>query len=124
MILEDRSHVVYTTSDGEECLKTFKQTHFEYGALSYENKQQGNNLCVKIFDLVILDINMPKRNGIEVAKEICVIRPNQRILFLSSNINKLANSDLYVKKNIETMEKPATTNEIIAKVEKNALSPN
>lgn len=117
MILEPRAHAVYTTSDGEECLKTFKQTHFEYSTLSYGNKQQYNNLGVKAFDLVILDIELPKRNGIDVAKEICVIRPNQRILFLSSNIDKLANSILYMKNNIEAMGKPSTNDEIVAKVE-------
>jgi CheY-like chemotaxis protein len=36
------------------------------------------------FDAVILDYKMPDRNGLEVAKEILTINPNQRIILASA----------------------------------------
>jgi diguanylate cyclase (GGDEF)-like protein len=36
-------------------------------------------------DIVISDINMPRRNGIEMAKEIIAINPNQRIIFTTAH---------------------------------------
>jgi DNA-binding NarL/FixJ family response regulator len=35
-------------------------------------------------DLVLLDIQLPKMNGIDAAREICKVSPNTKILFLSS----------------------------------------
>jgi len=37
-----------------------------------------------VFDMVILDYRMPGTNGLEVAKEIIKINPNQRIIIASS----------------------------------------
>jgi DNA-binding NarL/FixJ family response regulator len=36
-------------------------------------------------DLILLDISLPKLNGIEVARQICKIAPSSRILFFSEN---------------------------------------
>lgn len=36
-------------------------------------------------DLVLLDIGLPKLNGIEAARRICVVAPGSTILFVSEN---------------------------------------
>ena len=115
-VLEARAHEVAVTFD-EECLKLFNTAYSEYQDLSFENNQQCTHFDVKAFDLVILDIELPKRNEIGIAQEIYKIRPNQRILLLSTNIKKLTNSDLFVKNNIETMENPVAGYEIVGKVD-------
>ena len=39
-------------------------------------------------DIVVLDIGLPDRNGIEVAKQILELSPQTKILFLSQNNSK------------------------------------
>ena len=40
----------------------------------------------RLFDVVLLDCNMPCINGIEVAKEILAVNPHQRIIFASAYV--------------------------------------
>ncbi len=37
-------------------------------------------------DLILLDIGLPRLNGIEAARQICQIVPRSKILFLSENL--------------------------------------
>jgi DNA-binding NarL/FixJ family response regulator len=37
-------------------------------------------------DLILLDIGLPKLNGIEAARQICRLAPRSRILFVSENV--------------------------------------
>jgi DNA-binding NarL/FixJ family response regulator len=36
-------------------------------------------------DLILLDVGLPNLNGIEVARQLCIVSPNSKILFLSEN---------------------------------------
>ncbi len=38
-------------------------------------------------DLILLDVGLPNLNGIEVARQLCVVSPNSKILFLSENLD-------------------------------------
>ena len=38
-------------------------------------------------DLVLMDVGLPKLNGIEAARQILKIMPNSKILFLSQNLD-------------------------------------
>lgn len=38
-------------------------------------------------DLILLDIGLPKLNGIEAARRICKVAPKSKILFLSQEID-------------------------------------
>ena len=71
--LDERDHVVTITANGEACLKEFKN--------SLEKFESGTKSS---FDVVILDINMPKKDGLETAKEIIDLDPSQRIIFCSA----------------------------------------
>src|SRR6059036_362106 len=76
--LKDRGHDVTVTPDGERCLEAF------YGEL--EQQESSHKSRKPPFDAVILDYRMPKKDGMEVAKEILAIEPKQRILFASAYV--------------------------------------
>ncbi|MCA2003204.1 MAG: response regulator [Candidatus Nitrosotenuis sp.] len=104
-IFESRGHTVTVTDDGEECIASYKN--------------MTANSDARQFDMVILDYSMPKKNGLETAKEILQIRPDQRILFISSfgdeltpKLRALSNGT-----NIDVLEKPFNSQSLIQKVE-------
>ncbi len=71
-VLEDNGYKVFTASDGMEALELISQ------------KKAG-------IDLVLLDYNMPKMSGLEVARYIKDINPNTKIIICSGyhiNIKK------------------------------------
>lgn len=98
-IFQSKGHTVRLTFDGQECLA-------EYSPKSY--------------DVVILDYGMPKKNGLDVAKEIFVQNPNQSICFISSFGDELESkiADLGWKNKVQFVEKPFSSAGLLKKVEK------
>ncbi len=76
MVLEKNGHTVSVTKDGVECIDEYIN-EAQYSELFRKDKSPP-------YDLVLLDHDMPRKNGAEVAKEIFECRPNQRIIFLSA----------------------------------------
>lgn len=108
--LEKNGHKVTITKDGEECLKEYEK------ALE---SSEFDSLDKNPFDVVLLDNNMPKKSGVEVAKEILDKRPNQRIIFASAyDINSLVKTPGTIAKSVEVLEKPFSLNAMISKVQK------
>ena len=68
VLLEDLGYEVVTAKDGQKCLDAYRN---DAGA------KRG-------FDLVILDHRMPRMNGMEVAKEIAVMNPSQKLLMITA----------------------------------------
>ena len=88
---------VVTAEDGQKCLDIYKKEH----QFSQENNQK------EFFDVIILDHDMPKLTGVQVAKEILKLNPNQRIIFASGYVEKiLSESIVKLNKAIEVIEKP------------------
>jgi CheY-like chemotaxis protein len=59
------------------------------------------------FDAVVLDYRMPKRDGIEVAKEILKLNPMQRIIFASAYVKEsLEECVKELNQVVELMQKP------------------
>ncbi len=111
--LEQNSHEPITTKDGEECLIAYKTEYKKWSS----NK---NNELEKIspFEVVVLDYQMPKKNGLEVAKEILDLVPKQRIVFASAYIeNTLKDSIKNLKQIVETMQKPFTLQALLNTLE-------
>ena len=59
------------------------------------------------FDVVILDYKMPKMDGLQAAKEILKINPNQRIIFASAYVkDTLIESVKELNRVVEMVQKP------------------
>jgi len=107
IILEGRNHSVVLTGDGEECLKVY------YDALKSSKPSEN-----PVFDVVLLDYRMPKRDGIEVAKEILSLNPKQRIIFASAYVKgTLIESMKQLQQVVELIHKPFTLDVLVNAIE-------
>jgi DNA-binding NtrC family response regulator len=70
------------------------------------------------FDAVILDYRMPGKDGMEVAKEILELNPNQRIIFASAYVKEtLEDSVKELKRVVELMQKPFDADTLVDAIE-------
>jgi CheY-like chemotaxis protein len=111
--LVDRGHEVILTSDGEECLNVYQQK------LQEQQKQRHpDGVSSSYYDIVILDYKMPKKDGLQTAKEILEINPEQRIIFASAYVTEtLVASVKELKGIIELMQKPFSMSALTDTVE-------
>jgi len=101
-ILEQRGHYVTLTKDGQECIDVFKE-------------DQG-------FDVVVLDYQMPNKNGLETAKDILSLKPKQRIVFASAYVvNILEEAVQHLKMATELLQKPFNINTLVDTLEDKKL---
>ena len=107
--LKFKNHDVIMSENGQKCLDIYKK--------EYEHAK--TNGLENYFDVVILDHNIPILTGVEAAKEILKLNPNQRIIFASGYIQKiLSESITNLNKAIKIIEKPfsiETLNDMITK---------
>ena len=78
-------------------------------------KKIGNN---RLFDVVLLDCNLPYINGIEVAKEILAVNPHQRIIFASAYVKDTVIDTIKNLKHLkESIQKPFGMQKLIDLIE-------
>jgi len=77
MALEKRGHTVTITRDGDTCV-----TEYEISLEKSESETKSS------FDVVILDIRIPKKDGLAAGKEIVDLNPSQRIMFCSAYVKE------------------------------------
>jgi CheY-like chemotaxis protein len=135
--LEARGHKVVISEDGQECLRKYntellkqkkiktkssspaitsslkKETAVRSLNQQKQDKKAGSKLISSPlllpppFDAVILDYRMPKKDGLEAAKEILELDPRQRIVFASAYVKEtLEDSVKQLKQVVELMQKP------------------
>jgi two-component system cell cycle response regulator CpdR len=113
--LEKKGHRVTLTKDGEECFDVYND-EVKYSELFKKSKQSP-------FDIVLLDQSMPRKTGIEVAKEILGLRGNQRIIFLSAYAQKiLVGADSVKEDTIQILQKPFSLDFLVKKIEGRILN--
>jgi two-component system cell cycle response regulator CpdR len=108
--LEKKGHRVTLTSDGEECFDIYNDES-KYSELF---KGQKNSP----FDIVLLDQNMPRKTGIEAAKDILNLKKNQRIIFLSAYGEKILQDAQDLKEDtVQIIQKPFSLDFLVKKIE-------
>ncbi|MEM2759494.1 MAG: response regulator [Nitrososphaerales archaeon] len=96
--LEARNHSVVVTADGEQCIKVYSNALKGTGATAGGGSP---------FDVVVLDYRMPNMDGMEAAKHILAMNPNQRIIFASAYVKEtLIESVQKLRQIVEFIEKP------------------
>ena len=106
IVLEDRNHQVIVTNDGDDCLKIYGQHN---GQASRSDKP---------FDVVIVDYRMPKKDGLNLARQIRTIHPKQRILFATAYLKEALLESLKELHGVEFIEKPFDLEDLIEAVER------
>jgi CheY-like chemotaxis protein len=146
--LETRGHNVVISEDGEECLRKYhaellKQQKIKtksplssgtgsslkkeaVAAITSKQKKQDKSAGGKLissplltpFDAVVLDYRMPKKDGLEAAKEILELNPKQRIIFASAYVKEsLEDSVKQLKQVVELMQKPFEADSLVDTIE-------
>ena len=109
LALESRKHTVSTVSNGDDYLKLCNS--------EYHNRKKRRRR-INPFDVIILDYKMPKKNGIEVAKQILEWNPNQLIIFASAFvIDTLLNFVRYLNRPVELIQKPFKIETLVDMIE-------
>jgi CheY-like chemotaxis protein len=111
--LESRKHDVEIADDGVKCIQVYREELAEKQRFLEKEIKHNNNLqdsrptVSSPFDVVVLDFKMPRKDGMEVAKEILAINPDQRIIFASAYVKEtLENSVKELRRVVELLQKP------------------
>jgi len=111
--LEARHHEVILAKNGEECLKIYS-TELKGKQMELEKRQRAGT----VFDAVILDYMMPRKDGMQVAEEILAMSPKQRIIFASAYVEQtLDDSIKQLKQVVELMQKPFGADVLVNTIE-------
>jgi CheY-like chemotaxis protein len=132
IVLEERGHEVTITDNGEECLRAYVRslmtknpslaTNGSVDIDDIENKLSFASQTHPPFDVVVLDYKMPKKDGLETAKEILDLCPSQRIMFASAyTIQTLTEAVKNLHKIVELLQKPFDLEYFVDSVEDRKL---
>lgn len=103
VMFESQGYQVVTTRDGQECVKAYE---------AELNKTAENRTP---FDIVVLDYRMPIKNGVEAAKEILVLCPDQKLLMVTAYSGVLDSKDEKLRK-MQVMPKPFDFDKFLATI--------
>ena len=106
--LEPRGHKVDITEDGMACI-------YKYLDESKKSEKIGEEKFP--YDLVILDHQMPRMKGLDVAKEILDFNPKQRILIVTAHVKTMLEGIRKLGSKIEVLSKPFPSLAMIRQVE-------
>lgn len=120
LALEANGHEVQLTENGDDCLKAYRVAMRSKKIRVYRRheKSSGGDSMPLVFDAVVLDYRMPKKDGMEVAKEILELCPNQRIIFASAYVlETLTESVKNLRQVVELLQKPFEIDTLVNAIE-------
>ncbi len=105
LALQEKGHHVIITGDGEECLRVYQNATKDAAVPAGNEKRPSKDMTP--FDVVILDYRMPKKDGLQTAKEILQLQPGQRIIFASAYVvDTLREAARELHQIVELLQKP------------------
>jgi CheY-like chemotaxis protein len=108
-----------TTNDGakdDQALSSSSSSSSSFLSLSPQQSSP--------YDAVVLDYRMPKKDGLQVAKEILELTPSQRIIFASAYVKEtLKESVKELRQIVELMQKPFLPEALVDVVEDTEAYP-
>ena len=105
MGFEDRGHKVKITYNGVECINVYRRA-----------RQTLDDEEPIIFDAIIIDHNMPLKDGATLAEEIRGINPEQTIVFATAYGNQLI-TGLDSFEDVDILAKPLSIKNLVRLVE-------
>lgn len=105
MGFEDRGHKVKITYNGVECINVYRRA-----------RQTLDDEEPIIYDAVIIDHNMPLKDGATLAEEIREINPEQTIVFATAYGNQLI-TGLDSFEDVDILAKPLSIKNLVSLVE-------
>ena len=105
MGFEDRGHKVKITYNGVECINVYRRA-----------RQTLDDEDPIIYDAVIIDHNMPLKDGATLAEEIREINPEQTIVFATAYGNQLI-TGLDSFEDVDILAKPLSIKNLVTLVE-------
>lgn len=119
--LEANGHQVQLTDNGEDCVKAYhiEMRHQKIARAFQSRLNETSNSNISLpFEVVVLDYRMPKKDGLEVAKEILDLCPNQRIIFASAYVlETLKESVKNLRQVVELLQKPFEIDDLVDTIE-------
>jgi DNA-binding response OmpR family regulator len=120
LIVDDDPDVTFTFKEAFEQANRINRTKASFHVDTYNDPALAlSEFKPNFYDLLLVDINMPKMNGFEFAIKIMEIDVNPRICFMSSAlINQEALREQYPLLSIGCfIQKPVTMDNLIKKVD-------
>ena len=105
MGFEVRGHKVKVTHNGVECINEYRRAHQSLGKKEPQ-----------IYDVIIIDHNMPLKDGAMLAEEIREINPQQIIVFATAYGNQLI-MGLEKFEDVDIVTKPLSISNLVQLVE-------
>lgn len=66
--------------------------------------------------LLVTDVGMPGKNGLELAQEVRVLAPSLKVLFISGHLDKIASHPNQLKQGAIFLQKPFTSSVFMQKI--------
>ena len=103
---------------------TNSNSHNDYALSSSSSTSSLFSPLPPPYDAVVLDYRMPKKDGLEVAKEILTLNPSQRIIFASAYVKEtLREAVKELRQAVELIQKPFLPEELVDIVEDTEAYP-
>ena len=119
LIIDDDIDIIFTFKKGLEAENSNKNSKTFFKVYTYNNPLEAlSQFKPNFYDLLLVDINMPKMNGFELSTKILELDVNVRVCFMSSGlINQEALREQYPSLSFGCfIKKPVTIEYLVRRV--------